>query len=353
MKQHVVKKTVLLLAGTLVAMGLSACQSAGTGSASDGSGSTLKQVNVALFPNLTHTQGLVGKNNGDFQKALGSGITINWKSYNAGPDEVQSFMTGAEDIGYIGPGPAITAYVQSHGDIQIVAGSADGGMLLVARKGANIKKVKDLSGKTVSIPQYGNTQHLLLLNLLKENGLKTTDKGGTVTVQQANNPDVQILFDKGSLDAALVPEPWGSTLIQKDGAQIVLDQNALWRNGQYAATVVIARKEFIKQHPDILEKFLAAHVKLTDKINQNPAAVQTAINKQIFALTQKKIPNAILASSLKNTTVVNDPAKASVLDFAKFAKDAGYLQGISDDKMLFNFTAINKALKADGKTALS
>lgn len=350
MRHGRMRKTTLAALGIFLALGMTACNTAGGGSTSSGQ---LKELNVALFPNLTHAQGLVGKNNGTFQKAVGSGVTINWKSYNAGPDEVQAFLTGAEDIGYIGPGPALTGYVQSHGDIQIVAGSTDGGALLVARKGVDIKNVKDLAGKKVAIPQYGNTQHLLLLNLLKENGLKTTDKGGTVTVQQVNNPDVQTLFDKGALDAALVPEPWGSTLVQKDSAQVVLDENALWRNGEYATAVVIARKEFIKAHSDVLEKFLKAHVELTDYIHKNPSAAQDAVNAQINVLTQKKLSADILASSFKNTTVVNDPAKASVLDFAKFAKDAGYLQGSTSYGTLFDFTALNKALKADGKASIS
>ncbi len=166
------KKTRLFFAVGLVTafvVGLTAC-----GAESAASTDKLTKLNVAVFPNLTHAQGLVGKNDGTFQKAVGSGITINWKTFNAGPDEIQAFLSGAEDIGYIGPGPAVTAYVQSHGSIQIVAGSTDGGAMLVARKGVDIANAKDLSGKKVAIPQYGNTQHLLLLNLLKKNGLKTT-----------------------------------------------------------------------------------------------------------------------------------------------------------------------------------
>lgn len=343
------RRTAVLAAGTTLLATLGACSTAG-GTASWG---TLKELNVALFPNMTHAQALVGKNNGAFEKALGSGITINWKSFNAGPDEVQAFLTGSEDIGYIGPGPAVTAYVQSKGDVQIVAGSTDGGTLLVARKGVSITSVKDLAGKTVAVPQYGNTQHLLLLNLLKENGLKTADKGGNVTVQQVNNPDVQTLFEKGSLDAALVPEPWGSTLLQKGTAMVVLDEKALWRNGEYATAVVIARKEFIEQHGDVLKKFLKAHVDLTDYINQNAADAQSAVNTQINTLTGKSLSTDVLAAAFENTTVVNDPAKASVLDFAKFSQDAGYLKSGSDLSRLFDFTALNSVLKSAGKATVS
>lgn len=347
MRRRSIKYAAIALSGVFLVSGMAGCNANTRGSGS--SSAPLKQLNVAVYPNFTHAQALVGKDNGDFQKAVGSEITIHWKSFNAGPDEVQAFLTGAEDIGYIGPVPAVTGYVQSHGDLQIVAGSTDSGTLLVARKGVDMKSIKDLAGKKVAVPQYGNTQHLLLLNLLKQNGLKDAAKGGTVTVQQVNNPDIQTLFDKGSLDAALVPEPWASTLVQNDGAQVVLDQNAIWRSGKYATAVVVARKDFIKEHPDILEKFLKAHVALTDSINKNPTAAQDAINNQIGVLTQKKLSSNILASSFKNTLITNDPAKGSVLGYATLANDAGYLQGSSGYKDLFDLTALNKVLKADGK----
>ncbi len=344
------KALALTVTSSVLLLGLAGCSSA---KGSSSSTSQLSTLNVAVFPNSTHAQGLVGKDNGDFQKALGSQTKVNWKTFNAGPDEVQAFLTGDEDIGFIGPGPAVTANVQSHGDIQIVAGAANGGSLLVARKGENITSVKDLAGKSVAIPQYGNTQHLLLLNLLKENGLQDTSKGGTVTVKAVNNADVQTLFDKGSLDAALVPEPWASTLIQGDGAQVVYNQNTLWRNGKYATTVVIARKDFIQKHPKELKAFLKAHVQLTDKINAHPDEAEQAINKQLYDITKKKLSDDVLTASLKNTPAVYSIEKDSVLDFATFAKDGGYLSGNVDKKALFDLDPLNAVLKSLGKQTIS
>ena len=326
---------------------------AGCQPASEKTSSGTSSLRIALFPNITHAQGLVGKENGDFQKAVGSNVKITWTSFNAGPDETQAFMAGSEDIGYIGPGPAISAYVQSHGDIQIIAGSTDAGELLVSRKGVAISSVKDLAGKKVGVPQFGNTQHLTLLHLLKDNHLKPTTQGGTVEVVEANNSDVQSLFEKGQLDAALVPEPWGSTLFQKAGATIVLDEKSIWRNGQYATAVVIARKDYIDKHPDIVENFLKAHVALTKYINQNPEKAEQAVNGQIQQLTQKQLSSDILAASFKRLSVVNDPAKSSVKDFYTFSKDAGYIKGSDSLSNLFNLTALNKVLKASGEKTIS
>ena len=59
-----------------------------------------------------------------------------WKTFNAGPDEVEALFAGALDAAYIGPSPTINAYGQSGGDaIRIIAGAASGGAQLIVRDG--------------------------------------------------------------------------------------------------------------------------------------------------------------------------------------------------------------------------
>ncbi|MCB2342235.1 ABC transporter substrate-binding protein [Clostridium estertheticum] len=142
-------------------------------------------VRVGYFPNITHAQPLVGRDQGTFQKAIGSASKVDWKLFNAGPAEVEALFAGAIYIGYIGPGPAINAYVKSKGDVQIIAGA-----IFVSRKGLVIKNLKDLSGKKIAVPQFGNTQDLTLRKILSDNGLKDKTKGGTVEVRQAANADI-------------------------------------------------------------------------------------------------------------------------------------------------------------------
>ena len=40
-------------------------------------------VRVGAFPNITHPQAMVGKANGAFEKAMGSNVKLEWKSFNA------------------------------------------------------------------------------------------------------------------------------------------------------------------------------------------------------------------------------------------------------------------------------
>jgi len=305
-------------------------------------------VRVGYFPNITHSQALVGKDQGSFQKAIGETNKIDWKLFNAGPAEIEALFAGAVDIGYIGPGPAINGYAKSAGDIQIIAGATDAGAIFVSKEGLVIKDLKDLSGKKIAVPQFGNTQDLTLRKILSENGLLDTTKGGTVEVQQAANADILTLLQKGEIDAALVPEPWGSRLIKEAGANVILDYKDLLRDGQYTTAVVVVRTEFLKNHPKIVEDFIRNHVEVTDYINANKEEAKAVVNKQITDLTNKSIAKDVLDSAFNRLTITNNPEGDSVLDFLNLSVEEGFLRSEPDTKDLINISILNKVLKEKG-----
>jgi NitT/TauT family transport system substrate-binding protein len=335
------KFSMVILAGVLILVGLVGCSSK---KAEDPN----VNVRVGYFPNITHSQALVGRELGSFQNAMGKKNKVVWKLFNAGPAEVEALFAKAIDIAYIGPGPAINGYVKSKGDIQIIAGATDAGAIFVSKKGEVIKNIKDLAGKKVAVPQFGNTQDLTLRHLLSENGLKDTTKGGTVEIRQAANADILTLLKKGDIDAALVPEPWGSRLIKEAGANIILDYKDLLLDGNYTTAVVVVRTEFLKDHPLIVENFIKNHVDVTQYINKNQDKAKEIVNKQITELTKKGISKDVLDASFKRLTVTNNPEKESVLDFVKYSVDEGFLKTTPDTKDLFNLTILNKVLKEKG-----
>ena len=210
-----------------------------------------KAIRIGFFPNVTHTQALVGRGSSIFKNKINKDYSIEWKKFNAGPAELEALLTGEIDIGYIGPGPAVNGYKVSEGDLQIIAGASNAGAVLVKAKDSDIESIADLKGKKVSIPQYGNTQDIVLRGLMKDNNLKDTVRGGDVKVVQASNPDVKMLLAEKNIDAAFVPEPWGSKLKKEIGAKTVLDYNETWRGGDYSSAVIIARTEFVKENPEV------------------------------------------------------------------------------------------------------
>lgn len=319
-------KTIILLAMNMLF--LTVIQGCGGGSDDDGA------VRIAYFPNITHAQALVMKNQGGLEQALGDEYKVEWVSFNAGPAEVEALFAGEIDLGYIGPIPAISANVQSKGDVQIIAGAADAGAVLAVRPDAGIGSVKDLDGKTVAIPQLGNTQHLSLLNLLSENDLQVADRGGTVRVVAAANADILNLMQQGNIDAALVPEPWGTMLEEQVGAGILLDYDEVWRGGEYPVAVVIARRDFVEQNPEVVAEFLRLHREATLYINENKDAVTAVINQEIEAVTGKAIAAEVLDKAFARVIVTDRLAEDAVWAFAEVDLREEFITELPDDSLI-------------------
>lgn len=293
------------------------------------------EVRIAYFPNITHTQALVLKNRKTPETVWADKCEVSWTSFNAGPAEIEAVFAGEIDLGYIGPVPAINANVKSEGDVKIIANATNAGAVLLVREGAGIASVSDLSGKKVAVPQIGNTQHLCLLSLLRENGLQTVDKGGDVTVSASSNADIVNLMDNGSIDAALVPEPWG-TIIEKNGsAKVLLDYDEIFLGGDYPTAVVIANGSFLEQHPDLVREFLEMHDDVALYIRENPKEAQKAVNSEIESVTGKPVDGDVLEAAFSRIEVDSQLNTKAILSFAKISSEEGFISKVPEESDVF------------------
>jgi NitT/TauT family transport system substrate-binding protein len=311
-------------------------------------------IHVGAFPNITHPQAMVGKANGFFEKAMGPKVQIDWKSFNAGPSAIEALFAGAIDMTYIGPNPAISGYVRSNGEaLRIVAGATSGGAALVVRNDSGIQKAEDFHGKKVASPQMGNTQDVALRAWLKANGMKTTDKGGDVQVIPLANPDQLTLFVKKELDAAWAPEPWATRLIKEGNGRLFLDERTLWPNGQFITAHLIVRTQFLKEHPDLVKNWIRAHVELTEWISGHLPEAKKLLNQQIQKETGKALPDAVLEEAFGRLQVTYDPLRASLMNAAKSAFEAGFLgREMPDLSSLYDLSLLNQVLVEKGKKAI-
>ena len=311
-------------------------------------------IRVGAYPNITHSQAVVGKANGTFEKALGPGVKIDWKSFNAGPAAIEALFAGAIDMTYIGPNPAIQGYVRSNGEaLRIVAGATSGGAALVVRNDSGIQKPEDFHKKKVASPQQGNTQDVALRAWLLAHGMKSTDKGGDVQVIPMANPDQLTLFLKRELDAAWAPEPWVTRLIKEGNGRLFLDERDLWPQGQFITCHLIVSTKFLRDHPDLVKKWIGAHVELTDWINGHMPEAKKILNQQIQNETGKALPPAELDEAFSRLQVTYDPLRASLLTAAKSSFDAGFLgRQMPDLSRLYDLTLLNQVLTEKGKKAI-
>ena len=286
----------------------------------------LTNVRIAFLPNITHAQALLMKEEGKLEEVYGDGINITWTSFNTGTEIITALFAKEIDISYIGPVPAISAYSQSQGDVKIIAGAANGGSVLVARNGSTIKTVNDLKGKTVTVASFGNNQHLSLLSLLSNNWLSPISDGGDVDIRAIANADAVNLMNDGKIDAAFIPEPWGSVMVDNGSAYFALDYNEIDEKGIPNTTVVVVRKEFYDNHPDEVEMFLQEHKDATDYINNHTDEARSLINKQYKALTEIAIDDTILISALSRTEFSVTIPYDSIMDFAQISVDNGFIE---------------------------
>ncbi len=340
-----------LAAGLLLSAGCNTTSA--PGGASQGASSTAgtgqtsaATVRLAYFPNVTHGVALVGVGRGTFAKALGADTKLETQVFTAGPAEIEALFAGAVDIGYIGPGPAINGYLKSKGAaLKIIAGAASGGAGLVVAKDSGITDIKGLAGKHVAIPQVGGTQDISLRHALMEAGLAPKNKNGTVDVVQYAPAETETQFSQKAVDAAWLPEPWVARLEKQGTATLLFDERDRWPNKQFASAVVIVSTKFLNEHPDLVKKFLQAHVESVTWAKANPAEAQKIIGEQIKDATKKAIPDDILKSALSRTDMTYDPLRSSVLTFADWSRQLGYqrdnasaLEGMIDE------TALNSVL---------
>jgi NitT/TauT family transport system substrate-binding protein len=323
----------------------------GFSTSSWGQGTVLR---VGAFPNITHPQAMVGKANGSFEKALGPNVKIDWKSFNAGPSAIEALFSGAIDMTYIGPNPAITGYVRSQGEaLRIVAGATSGGASLIVRNDSGIDKPEDFHGKKVASPQMGNTQDVALRAWLKAHGMKSADKGGDVKVIPLANPDQLTLFLKKELDAAWAPEPWATRLIREGNGRLFLDERDLWPQGQFVTAHLIASTKFLREHPDLVKTWIRAHVELTDWINGHLPEAKKILNQQIQKETSKALSAGLLDEAFGRLQVTYDPVRNALLTSARSAYDAGFLgRQMPDLSGMYDLTLLNQVLAEKGKKAI-
>ncbi len=289
---------------------------------------------------------MVGKANGFFERALGPGVKIEWKTFNAGPGAIEALFAGAIDMTYIGPNPAIQGYVRSNGEaLRIIAGATSGGASLVVRRDSGIEKPEDFHGRKVASPQQGNTQDVALRAWLLAHGMKSVDKGGDVQVIPTANPDQVTLFLKKELDGAWAPEPWATRLIREGNGRLFLDERDLWPQGKFITCHLIVSTKFLDDNPELVKKWLRAHVELTEWINGHLPEAKKILNLEVQAETGKAVPPTELDEAFGRLQVTYDPLRSSLMTAAKSSFDAGFLgRKMPDLSRLYDLTLLNQVL---------
>jgi NitT/TauT family transport system substrate-binding protein len=292
-------------------------------------------LRLGFFPNLTHVQALVAYEEthllgaeGFFEKA--TGCTIEWYPFNAGPSAIEALLTGAVDATYVGPSPVLNGYIRTRGrDVRVLTGAARGATALVVQPGAGIRGVSDFRGKRLATPQMGNTQDVAARAWLREGGLKVTQKGGDALVIPTANPDQLELFKRKELDGVWTVEPWVSRLELEAGGEVLLAQDNV------LVTLIASSVKTIRERRPVLEKLVAAHRALTERIGQEPAWAKERVSAALKRATSRPIRAELLDHAWPRLKLSTSIERADFEQAMNDAHSTGLLPEKADLARLF------------------
>jgi NitT/TauT family transport system substrate-binding protein len=305
----------------------------------DGAPAALGELRLGYFANVTHAQAVLGVSSGEFQAALGP-TKLKTKVFNAGPELIEAINAGEVDIGYVGPGPALSADVNSRGQaIRVISGSAANGVVIVASKDSQIHSMSDLKGKRIATPQLGNTQDVSARHYVTA----VLGEPDASNVKEVRNSQQSGMMARGLIDAAWVPEPWGARLISETGAVLVGQEKDVWPNHLFSLTVIVTTPRFLAAHPDVVKEILSVHHGWTRRLSVDSGQYADQLNDALAGLGGKRLPGDVLRTALSRTVFTDDPLPETFKTVEQWSYDLKFINSAPDLTGLFE-TGIIQAI---------
>jgi sulfonate transport system substrate-binding protein len=225
---------------------------------------TLRRSLVALFAAaisfgaITHAQAetlrigyqkygtlVLLKAKGTLEKRLAEqGVEVKWTEFPGGPQLLEGLNVGSVDFGVTGETPPV--FAQAAGaDLLYVAHEppAPSGEAILVPKDSPIQSVAELKGKKVVLNK-GSNVHYLLVRALEDAGLKYSD----ITPVYLPPADARAAFERGSVDAWVIWDPFQSAAEKQLQARSLRDGTGLVDNHQF----YLATRTYAEQHPQVI-----------------------------------------------------------------------------------------------------
>ncbi len=211
------------------------------------------------------------KAQGTLEKRLApQGVSVRWVEFPAGPQLLEGLNVGSVDVGFVGEAPPIFAQAAGADFVYIghdpASPKAEG---IVVPKDSPVKTVADLKGKKVAFNRGSNVQ-FLLVKALEKHGLAYAD------VQPVFLPpaDARAAFERGSVDAWAIWDPFLAAVELQTGARLVIDgRDGVAPNYAY----YLAARRYAEQQPKVLEILFADTAEQAAKLKADPKAAAALI----------------------------------------------------------------------------
>ena len=218
----------------------------------------------------------------------------------AATDEVSAALAqGTTDIAAVPANLASVLYNNTEGGVQVLAINTLG-VLYIVESGDTVNSVEDLRGKTIYASGKGSTPEYALNYVLTQNGI---DPSADVTIEWKSEQAEclsALMAEENAI--AMLPQPFVTTAqAQSENLRVALDLTEEWDALQadsdtpstLVTGVVVARTEFVEEHPEAISNFLDHYQQSVEYVNANVEdAAQLVGQYEIVTaeVAQKAIP---------------------------------------------------------------
>ncbi|MED1467569.1 aliphatic sulfonate ABC transporter substrate-binding protein [Bacillus salipaludis] len=290
------------------------------------------EVNIALNGKMGPLA--IAREKGWFEEEFkGLNAKVKWSEFTSGPPLLESLASNRVDLSFLGDG-ALIAGIDKNLPFEVIGqtGTGESNVRILVQKNGDIKNVNDLKGKTVGVP-LGTTAQVYLIKALKANGLTIND----VKLINLQPDDAQAAFQSKKLDAWAAWNPYYLNNVEKGNA-IALDVN----KKIFAPGAIIARNDFAKEHPDLVQAYLRVYKKAVDWQIANPNEAS-----KIYS-AQTKLPADLIYKIItaeKPSIFFTEESINAQQESINTLADAGYIKKPFMYKDQINNEFIDKAFK--------
>ena len=227
-------------------------------------------------------------------------VAVKWTEFPAGPQLLEGLNVGSIDFGTVGEAPPI--FAQAAGADLVYVGNeppASAGEAILVPKDSPIQTVDGLKGKKVALNK-GSNVHFLLVKLLERAGVNYEDID-TIFLTPA---DARAAFERGSVDAWVIWEPFLAAAQRQTGARILADGNGVVSNHQFylasrpyasksAEVVAIVLEELTAVDQWAKTNLKEAAAALQPQIGLDQATLELALSRGGYGVTP--VSDAVLA----------------------------------------------------------
>ncbi len=209
--------------------------------------------------------------------------------------ELPKLINGELDIGFLPPNVAAKVYTKNKGSLICLGITGNGNLYVIAKDGTKDSGLSELEGKTVYCAGQGATPEYLMTYLLKKINVKNVSLDFSIP-----NPQIAPCLIQGTIDYALVPEPFPTVAEMNDSSvvrlvdmQKVFDQT---NGGTYPITVLVVNAKYAKKNRSAINRFISDLQKAINWTIKNPKDAGVLVEKNGLglkaAVAEKAIPKA-------------------------------------------------------------